>query len=114
MSKHSKIAPEPKPHHQENSHSRDFVEKHDWIEFLAKDPSIRSNTSVCFVLPQLDKDQVKKFVALLEEERVAYDIGAYRDAPDGLRIWCGATVDKADIEALLPWLEWAHNTVKNK
>ena len=91
-----------------------FVEKHDWIEFLAKDPSIRSNTSVCFVLPQLDKDQVKKFVALLEEERVAYDIGAYRDAPDGLRIWCGATVDKADIEALLPWLEWAHNTVKNK
>jgi len=81
-----------------------FVAKHDWIQFLAQDKTIRSNTSVCFTL-KLGKDQVKKFVALLEAEEVAFDIGAYRDAPDGLRIWCGATVDKEDLEALLPWLE---------
>jgi phosphoserine aminotransferase len=81
-----------------------FVAKNDWIHFLASDPSIRSNTSVCLTL-DLDKDQVKKFVALLEAEGVAYDIGAYRDAPDGLRIWCGATVEKDDLEALLPWLK---------
>lgn len=81
-----------------------FVAKHDWIDFLAKDSTIRSNTSVCLVL-KLNKDQVKKFVALLETENVAYDIGSYRDAPDGLRIWCGATVDAEDLQALLPWLE---------
>lgn len=81
-----------------------FVAKHKWINFLAADPTIRSNTSVCLVL-DLNKDQVKKFVSLLENEGVAYDIGAYRDAPDGLRIWCGATVEQADLEALLPWLE---------
>lgn len=81
------------------------------VEFLAKDPTIRSNTSVCFVL-KLTKDQVKKFIALLEEEGVAYDIGAYRDAPDGLRIWAGATVEQEDLEALLPWLKWAYETVK--
>jgi phosphoserine aminotransferase len=86
-----------------------FVEQNDWIEFLAKDPSVRSNTSVCFVL-KLEKPQVKKFVALLEADGVAYDIGSYRDAPDGLRIWCGATVEKEDIEALLPWLKWAYET----
>lgn len=81
-----------------------FVAKHDWINFLAEDKNIRSNSSVCFVL-KLSKDQVKKFVTLLETEGVAYDIGSYRDAPDGLRIWCGATVESADVEALLPWLE---------
>ena len=91
-----------------------FVEDNDWIEFLAQNPSIRSNTSVCLTLPQLDKDQVKKMVSLLEEEGVAYDIGAYRDAPDGLRIWCGATVEKQDLEALLPWLKWAHMRVINE
>lgn len=80
-----------------------FVAKNDWIHFLAKDPTIRSNTSVCLTL-DLNKDQVKKFISLLEAEGVAYDIGAYRDAPDGLRIWCGATVEKEDLEALLPWL----------
>jgi phosphoserine aminotransferase len=88
-----------------------FVEKNDWIHFLAQDPQIRSNTSVCLTL-DLSKDQVKKFVALLEAEGVAYDIGAYRDAPDGLRIWCGATVEGEDLEALLPWLQWAYETVK--
>jgi phosphoserine aminotransferase len=80
-----------------------FVAKNDWIHFLAADPTTRSNTSVCLTL-DLDKDQVKKFVALLEAEGVAYDIGSYRDAPDGLRIWCGATVEKEDLEALVPWL----------
>mmetsp|Transcript_20400 Transcript_20400/g.34151 ORF Transcript_20400/g.34151 Transcript_20400/m.34151 type:complete len:952 (+) Transcript_20400:133-2988(+) len=89
----------------------EFVAKNDWIHFLASDPSIRSNTSVCLTL-DLDKDQVKKFVSLLESEGVAYDIGAYRDAPDGLRIWCGATVDKEDLEALMPWLKWAYETVQ--
>jgi phosphoserine aminotransferase len=81
-----------------------FVASHDWIEFLAADPTIRSSTSVCFTL-KLNKDQVKKFVSILETEEVAFDIGSYRDAPDGLRIWCGATVEKEDLEALLPWLE---------
>ena len=81
-----------------------FVAKRDWINFLAIDPNIRSNTSVCLTL-NLNKDQVKKFVTLLEAEGVAYDIGSYRDAPDGLRIWCGATVEEEDLEALLPWLE---------
>mmetsp|Transcript_618 Transcript_618/g.642 ORF Transcript_618/g.642 Transcript_618/m.642 type:complete len:962 (-) Transcript_618:290-3175(-) len=88
-----------------------FVEKNSWINFLAQDPNIRSNTSVCLTL-NLSKDQVKKFVALLETEGVAYDIGAYRDAPDGLRIWCGATVESEDLETLLPWLKWAYETVQ--
>jgi phosphoserine aminotransferase len=87
------------------------VAQNDWISFLAADPSVRSSTSVCFTL-KLTKDQVKKFVALLEVEGVAYDIGSYRDAPDGLRIWCGATVEKEDLEALLPWLKWAYETVQ--
>jgi phosphoserine aminotransferase len=81
-----------------------FVKTHDWINFLAVDPSTRSSTSVCLTL-KLNKEQVKKFVSLLEIEQVAYDIGSYRDAPDGLRIWCGATIEEADLEALLPWLE---------
>ena len=87
-----------------------FVAKHDWIQFLAQDPNTRSSTSVCLTL-KLSKDQVKKFIALLESEEVALDIGAYRDAPDGLRIWCGATVEKEDLEALLPWLEYAYTVV---
>jgi phosphoserine aminotransferase len=88
-----------------------FVEKHDWIHFLAEKKEIRSNTSVCFTL-DLSPDQVKAFVKLLEKEQVAYDCGAYRDAPAGLRFWCGATVEKSDIEKLLPWLEWAYEEVK--
>ena len=88
-----------------------FVETHSWIHFLAETKDIRSNTSVCFTV-DLTPDQVKALVKLLEKENAAYDCGAYRDAPPGLRFWCGATVEKADIEKLLPWLEWAYEEVK--
>jgi len=88
-----------------------FVSSHDWIEFLAADKNTRSNTSVCLIL-NLPSEQVKEMVKLLEQQQVAYDIGAYRDAPAGLRIWCGATIEKANLEALLPWLEWAYAEVK--
>jgi phosphoserine aminotransferase len=88
----------------------DFVAANDWISFLAKDPATRSNTSVCLSL-KLAEDQVKKVVKLLEAEGVAYDIGAYKDAPAGIRIWCGATVESADLQALMPWLTWAYQSV---
>ena len=88
-----------------------FVAERDWISFLAEDASIRSNTSVCLSL-ELSADQVKQVVKLLDSEAVAYDIGAYRDAPAGLRIWCGATVELTDLELLMPWIEWAYNEVK--
>jgi len=84
-----------------------FVDSKPWIDFLAQEPDQISNTSVCLSL-DLDADQVKQMVSLLAEEAVAFDIGAYRDAPAGLRIWCGATVEQSDLEALLPWLEWAY------
>lgn len=87
-----------------------FVDAKPWIDFLAKESEQISNTSVCLSL-DLDADQVKQMVSLLAEEAVAFDIGAYRDAPAGLRIWCGATVEQSDIEALLPWLEWAYTEV---
>lgn len=90
-----------------------FVDENDWINFLAQDKTTRSSTSVCLTL-KLSKDQVKQYIALLEAEGVAYDIGAYRDAPDGLRIWCGATVEKEDLEALMPWLKYAYETIANK
>ena len=88
----------------------DFVAANDWISFLAKDPATRSNTSVCLTL-KLGDDQVKKVVKLLEAEGVAYDIGAYKDAPAGIRIWCGATVESSDLQALMPWLSWAYHEV---
>ena len=87
-----------------------FVADNDWIDFLAKDPATVSNTSVCLSL-KAEADQVKAMVKLLDKEGVAYDIGAYRDAPPGMRIWCGATVEAADLEALLPWLSWAYQEV---
>ena len=89
-----------------------WVQRTDWIEHLATDPAIRSNTSVCLQFAERSDDDTnrarqKAMAKLLEQEDAAYDIGAYRDAPPGLRIWCGATVDTADIEALGPWLDWA-------
>jgi phosphoserine aminotransferase len=93
-----------------------FVDSSSWLDFLASDPANRSNTSVCLLITAPwfkaldDKGQqaaAKRIVDLLETEHAAYDIGHYRDAPPGLRIWCGSTVDTADIEALLPWLDWA-------
>ena len=89
----------------------DFVKKNDWINFLARDPEARSNTSVCLVL-DLPKDKVKELTKLLEKEGVSYDINSYRDAPAGIRVWCGATVEKSDVRALTEWIEWAYNEVK--
>jgi phosphoserine aminotransferase len=89
-----------------------WVERAGWIEHLARDPAIRSNTSVCLQFAdrsdtEANKARQKSIAKLLEQEDAAYDIGGYRDAPPGLRIWCGATVDTADIEALGPWFDWA-------
>ena len=87
-----------------------------WVDFLARDPKTRSNSSVCLTIVDADvagrpvQEQAafaKSMVRLLEEEGVAYDIGAYRDAPPGLRIWCASTVELSDVAALLPWLDWA-------
>jgi len=90
-----------------------FVKENEWIDFLAQDPATRSSTSVCLKL-DLSADQIKAFVTLLEKEAVAYDIGGYRDAPPSIRIWCGSTVERADVEALMPWLKWAYEEVKSK
>ena len=81
-----------------------IVESREWLHHLAQEPAIRSKTSVCLTVDNAD---AKRMAKLLEAEDVAYDIASYRDAPPGLRIWCGATVDTADIEALGPWLDWA-------
>ena len=78
-----------------------------WAINLAKRPATRSNTSVCLIL-KTDEAVPKKMAKLLEAEGVAYDIGSHRDAPPGLRIWCGATIETSDVEALMPWLDWAH------
>ena len=83
-----------------------WVDATPWAHFLAKDPATRSSTSVCLTL-DTDPANVKKMVTMLEKADVAYDIGAYRDAPAGLRIWCGATVETSDLEALFPWVEHA-------
>lgn len=88
----------------------EFVAENDWIDFLAENADSCSNTSVCFKL-KADESQIKAMIKLLDGEHVAFDIGAYRDAPAGLRIWCGATVEKADLVALLPWLTWAYQQV---
>jgi phosphoserine aminotransferase len=98
-----------------------WADRTPWVENLVADPALRSNTSVCLRIadPEIaaldDKAQkafVKQMVALLEAEAAAYDINGYRDAPAGLRIWCGGTVETADLAALLPWLDWAFATVK--
>jgi phosphoserine aminotransferase len=89
----------------------EFVQERPWIHFLARVESQRSNTSVCLTV-DLEAEQVKAMIALLEAEEVAHDIGSYRDAPAGLRIWCGATVEESDVKKLMPWLEWAYTEVK--
>ncbi len=100
-----------------------FVAERTWIDFLAATPSLRSNTSVCLniVAPwfvQLDAKQqaaaAKKMADLLEAEKAGYDLGSYRDAPPGLRIWCGATVEAADLQALMPWLDWAYAEIERE
>jgi len=99
-----------------------WVAKTPWAGFLAQHAAIRSNTSVCIAITDpsftgladdAKADKIKKMCALLEKEGVALDIAGYRAAPPGLRIWCGATVDKADIEALTPWLDWAWKQLNN-
>jgi phosphoserine aminotransferase len=90
----------------------DWVQSADWIEHLTGDPAIRSNTSVCLQFADRsdadsNRNRQKTIGQLLEREGAAYDVAAYRDAPPGLRIWCGATVETSDIEALGPWLDWA-------
>lgn len=101
----------------------DWVADTPWVDFLAVDPATRSNTSVCLKIVDPDVTHLdeagqaafaKSIVSLLDGEGVAHDIGAYRDAPSGFRIWCGATVEAADIAALLPWLEWAFEVEKSK
>jgi phosphoserine aminotransferase len=94
----------------------DWVARTPWIDFLAQDPRTRSNTGVCLkvvdprvtALPQEKQAQfAKDLAALLEKEKVALDAGSYKTAPPGLRIWCGATVERSDVAALVPWIEWA-------
>lgn len=99
----------------------DWVAKTAWIDHLAKKPETRSNTSVCLVVADpavtkltLDEQAAfaKSIASMLEKEGVAYDIAYYRDAPPGLRIWCGATIETKDVEALTPWLDWAFEQAK--
>src|ERR1043166_1100734 len=98
-----------------------WVRGRDWVDFLAREPKTRSTTSVCLAIADpiftaLDEaaryEMVKTFCGLLETEGVAYDIAGHRNAPPGLRIWCGATVERADLEMLMPWLDWAWAQVK--
>ena len=84
-----------------------------WLGHLAADPATRSRTSVCLTVEGADEGFIKAFAALLDKAGAAYDIAGYRDAPPGLRIWCGATVDTADVEALGPWLDWAYASLKS-
>jgi phosphoserine aminotransferase len=100
----------------------EWVARAKWIDFLAGDPAIRSNTSVCLkvvdpaitrLAPDAQAAFVKGIAAALDKEGVAFDIDAYRDAPPGLRIWCGSTVERADVEALTLWLDWAYAKAKD-
>jgi len=101
----------------------DWVALTPWIDFLAVKPETRSNTSVCLkvVDPQVaalsaegQAAFAKALASLLEKEKIAFDIGAYRDAPPGLRIWCGATVEASDVAKLTTWLDWAFAVEKAK
>ena len=89
-----------------------IVEARDWLGHLATAPASRSKTSVCLTVEGADEAFIKRMASLLELEDAAYDIAGYRDAPPGLRIWCGATVEAEDIAALGPWLDWAYEEAK--
>jgi phosphoserine aminotransferase len=98
-----------------------WVERTPWIDFLVQDPAIRSWTSVCLKIvddwfvrlqPDAQRAAVKRLEGLLDAEGVAYDIAGHRDAPPGLRVWCGSTVERSDVEALLPWLDWAYGETR--
>ncbi len=100
-----------------------WVEASDWVDFLARDPATRSSTSICLkvvdpwftALSAAEQSAATKAVAaLIEQEGAGFDIGAYRDAPPGFRIWGGPTVERGDVEALLPWLDWAYAHIKNE
>jgi phosphoserine aminotransferase len=102
---------------------KEWVARTAWIDFLAETPACRSTTSVCLkivdpAVAQMPRERradfIKAMVALLEAEGVAYDIGSHRDAPPGLRIWCGTTIERADVEALTPWLDWAFEATKKE
>ena len=92
---------------------RKFVNDTPWLNFLAQDSETVSNTSVCLSL-DASPEQVKEIAKLLESNSVAFDIGAYRDAPPGLRIWCGATIEKSDVESLTDWIRWAYVSIVSK
>ena len=108
---------------QKNLHTvTEWVNKTDWIDFLAEDPTTRSNTSICLKImapwyqelsPTEQNTKIKELIVLIEQEDVAYDFGSYRDAPPGIRLWGGATVDSEDIAALLPWLDWAFQKIQD-
>ena len=89
-----------------------IVAERNWLGNLASDPASRSKTSVCLTVEGADEAMIKAMAGALEQEGAAFDIAGYRDAPPGLRIWCGATVDNADVEALGPWLDWAYEIAK--
>jgi phosphoserine aminotransferase len=100
----------------------EWVANSDWAEFLAKNPESRSSTSICLIIKDpwfAEQDDsakaalVKQMVSTLAKEGVGYDLGSYRDAPPGFRIWGGGTVEEADIKALLPWLDWVYSSVRN-
>ncbi len=99
----------------------DWVARRPWIDFLARNPALRSNTSVCLCIvdpeivsrgPQALAAFSSSIAARIEAEKVGFDIAAYRDAPPGLRLWCGATVERDDLAALTLWLDWAYATTK--
>lgn len=85
------------------------IAERDWLNYLARNPETRSTTSVCLTV-DASPEAVKQMVKLLADERAALDIGSYRDAPPGLRIWCGPTVEAEDLKALIPWLDWAYQS----
>lgn len=102
---------------------QDFVSKSDWAAFLAQKPAYRSNTSVCLSIKvdwfqkktaEEQKEIIKKMVKLLGDEGVAFDCNAYKDAPAGLRFWCGTTVETDDVRKLCPWLDWAYDRIKEE